>query len=104
MTRKDDDRVAQEAIRSAANRSLAILEKAFIRNGSGRYFVLRSDHLELPLLKTEAQEPRVGGREGRLQFGGTHCRRSGGVVVGIGSRNRQSPSRRSSTERRGHWA
>jgi hypothetical protein len=36
------DRMAEMHIRSRADRSVAVLEKAFIRNGSGRYFVLRS--------------------------------------------------------------
>lgn len=40
---EEEDRLAIETIRSHAARSLAILEKAFIRNGSGRYFVLRRD-------------------------------------------------------------
>lgn len=39
---KDADRAAQAAIRSRANKSISVLEKAFIHNGSGRYFVLRS--------------------------------------------------------------
>lgn len=41
----EEDLAAQAAIRSRANASIAILEKAFIRNGSGRYFVLRTDEL-----------------------------------------------------------
>ena len=42
----EEDRIAQAIIRSSANRSLAVLEKAFIRNGSGRYLVLRG-HFDL---------------------------------------------------------
>ena len=45
LTAEEEDRVAQAAIRSSANKSLAVLEKAFIRNGSGRYFVLRTNEL-----------------------------------------------------------
>jgi hypothetical protein len=40
------DKEAQEAMLSRANKSLSVLEKAFIRNGSGRYFVLRTDDLQ----------------------------------------------------------
>jgi len=46
MTQEEEDRAAQAAIRSRANASLAVLEKAFIRNGSGRYFVLRTGDLD----------------------------------------------------------
>ena len=42
-----EDLAAQRAIRSRANTSLAILEKAFIHNGSGRYLVLRTNELDL---------------------------------------------------------
>jgi hypothetical protein len=42
LREEEEDRIAQAAIRSGANKSLATLEKAFIRNGSGRYFVLRA--------------------------------------------------------------
>jgi len=41
MTEEEEYRIAQEAIRSGANRALAILETGFIHNGSGRYFMLR---------------------------------------------------------------
>ena len=34
---------AQEAIRSGANRTMAIIEKAFIDNASGRYVTLKVD-------------------------------------------------------------
>ena len=44
----EEDLAMQEAIRSRANMSLAVLEKTFIRNGSGRYLVLRSRDIELP--------------------------------------------------------
>jgi hypothetical protein len=46
MSTKSDkvrDRVARDAIESRANKSLAVLEKAFIRNASGRYVVLRQE-------------------------------------------------------------
>jgi len=56
LTEQEEDRIAQAAIRSAANRSVAILEKAFIRNGSGRYFVLRSTDAEIAARKFEAVE------------------------------------------------
>ena len=42
MTEEEEDQIVQASIRSGANRSLSILEKGFIRNGSGRYFVLRT--------------------------------------------------------------
>ena len=45
---EESDRAFRMAIRSRANKSLAVLEKAFIRNGSGRYFVLRTRNLGLP--------------------------------------------------------
>lgn len=35
-----EDVAAQDAIKSRALRSLSILEKSFIRRGSGRYIVL----------------------------------------------------------------
>lgn len=38
----EQDRLAVMEICSRADRSVSILEKSFIRNGSGRYFVLRS--------------------------------------------------------------
>jgi hypothetical protein len=37
-----EDRLAVMSICSRADRSVAVLEKAFIRNGDGRYFVLRT--------------------------------------------------------------
>lgn len=46
-TEEQEDLDAAAAIRSRANTSLAILEKAFIRNGSGRYFVLRANNADL---------------------------------------------------------
>lgn len=52
----EEDRLAIEQIRSHAARSLSILEKAFIRNGSGRYFVLRkhASTLKRPLEEDNA--------------------------------------------------
>ena len=44
MQDTEDDIAAQRAICSSAYSSLAILEKAFIRNGSGRYLVLRTNN------------------------------------------------------------
>ena len=41
LTEAEEDLLAQEHLRVRANYSLAILEKSFIRHGSGRYFVLR---------------------------------------------------------------
>ncbi|HEY5238494.1 MAG TPA: hypothetical protein VIJ62_08955 [Rhizomicrobium sp.] len=49
MTEKEEAALRQEVIRSHANTSIAILEKAFIRNGSGRYLTLRTDDLGLAL-------------------------------------------------------
>jgi hypothetical protein len=47
------------ALRSSANRSMAELEKAFIRHGSGRYFLLLPDPAEevkeTPKKKTPAR-------------------------------------------------
>jgi hypothetical protein len=40
---QDKDQIAQEAIRSGANRTIAAIEKAFIRNASGRYVTLTVD-------------------------------------------------------------
>ena len=46
MIEDEEDRAAQAAIRSGANKSLSVIEKGFIHNGSGRYFVLRSKKVE----------------------------------------------------------
>lgn len=37
---KEEDRIAQQAITSRALRSIAILEKSFIKRASGRYVLL----------------------------------------------------------------
>jgi hypothetical protein len=60
MEETDEDLAMQYAIRSRANASLAILEKAFIRNGSGRYFVLRTSEVDLQerVGKMESHESR----------------------------------------------
>jgi hypothetical protein len=39
----NSDRVAREAVRGGANRAMATIEKAFIKNGSGRYVSLKVD-------------------------------------------------------------
>jgi hypothetical protein len=46
MTEEEEDLAAQAAIRSGANKALSIIEKGFIHNGSGRYFVLRTKEIE----------------------------------------------------------
>lgn len=43
LNETEEDHRTQEEIRSRANYSIAVLEKAFIRNGSGRYLVLREN-------------------------------------------------------------
>lgn len=55
-TEKDLDRAAQAAIRSGASKSIAVLEKAFIRNGSGRYFVLRTTDFD-PVQRVNELKP-----------------------------------------------
>ena len=40
QSREKEDRERQRALRSRANRSIAILEKSFIKKASGRYVVL----------------------------------------------------------------
>lgn len=41
------DRAAREAVRGGANRAMATIEKAFIKNGSGRYVSLKVDQAHL---------------------------------------------------------
>ena len=50
--KKEQDRITEmrEAIESRANHSLAILGKAFVRNGSGRFLNIRSDGMGLKRL------------------------------------------------------
>jgi hypothetical protein len=57
---QEDERdvVAQEAMLSRANKSISVLEKAFIRNGSGRYFVLRTDDLDTEMASGGASAMR----------------------------------------------
>lgn len=43
----EEDLALQMAIRSSARASRAIVEKAFLRNGSGRYFPLQTDSIDL---------------------------------------------------------
>ncbi len=47
---ENEDRAAQLALISRASLSLAMLEQSFIYNGSGRYFVLRKNDLNMTQL------------------------------------------------------
>jgi saccharopine dehydrogenase-like NADP-dependent oxidoreductase len=54
---QERDQIAQAAIRSCANRSISIIEKASIKSASGRYVVLSRDKsVDTPILDGAAVE------------------------------------------------
>jgi hypothetical protein len=60
--REEADRTRQDEIRSRANRAVAILEEAFIRNGSGRYVVLRSSSVCVANKPTKVNKRQKAGK------------------------------------------
>jgi hypothetical protein len=61
------DRALQELFLSRAAKSMAILEHAFIFNGSGRYLSLRTKDLAAALNKTPQRQPRSVKRRQRAK-------------------------------------